>query len=136
MIGTAREIALEMFRCADLDVEKYVFASWDSNDIRSICVDWDLSSDEIETIMERLSTTLDYGGCVSLIHGIVEEMIEEKREHRTVTIPATSLEMVMQLAGREMQRIAVCAEDGGGSAEETLKEENDVMMSLRAALEA
>ncbi|ECY4131443.1 DUF1380 domain-containing protein [Salmonella enterica subsp. enterica serovar Infantis] len=136
MIGTAREIALEMFRCADLDAEKYVFASWDSNDIRSICVDWDLSSDEIETIMERLSTTLDYGGCVSLIHGIVEEMIEEKREHRTVTIPATSLEMVMQLAGREMQRIAVCAEDGGGSAEETLKEENDVMMSLRAALEA
>lgn len=136
MIGTAREIALEMFRCADLDVEKYVFASWDSNDIRSICVDWDLSSDEIKTIMERLSTTLDYGGCVSLIHGIVEEMIEEKREHRTVTIPATSLEMVMQLAGREMQRIAVCAEDGGGSAEETLKEENDVMMSLRAALEA
>ncbi|WP_163334887.1 DUF1380 family protein [Enterobacter hormaechei] len=136
MIGTAREIALEMFRCADLDVEKYVFASWDSNDIRSICVDWDLSSDEIETIMERLSTTLDYGGCVSLIHGIVEEMIEEKREHRTVTIPATSLEMVMQLAVREMQRIAVCAEDGGGSAEETLKEENDVMMSLRAALEA
>ncbi len=136
MIGTAREIALEMFRCADLDAEKYVFASWDSNDIRSICVDWDLSSDEIETIMERLSTTLDYGGCVSLIHGIVEEMIEEKREHRTVTIPATSLEMVMQLAGREMQRIAVCAEDGGGSADETLKEENDVMMSLRAALEA
>lgn len=136
MIGTAREIALEMFRCADLDAEKYVFASWDSNDIRSICVDWDLSSDEIETIMERLSTTLDYGGCVSLIHGIVEEMIEEKREHRTVTIPATSLEMVMQLAGREMQRIAVCAEDGGGSAEETLKEENDVMMSLRAALDA
>ena len=136
MIGTAREIALEMFRCADLDVEKYVFASWDSNDIRSICVDWDLSSDEIETIMERLSTTLDYGGCVSLIHGIVEEMIEEKREHRTVTIPATSLEMVMQLAGREMQRIAVCAEDGGGSAEETLKEENDVMMRLRAALDA
>ncbi|HCJ6301574.1 TPA: DUF1380 family protein [Enterobacter cloacae] len=136
MIGTAREIALEMFRCADLDAEKYVFASWDSNDIRSICVDWDLSSDEIETIMERLSTTLDYGGCVSLIHGIVEEMIEEKREHRTVTIPATSLEMVMQLAGREMQRIAVCAEDGGGSAEETLKEENDVMMRLRAALEA
>ncbi|MFW7199427.1 hypothetical protein [Enterobacter sp. BNK-16] len=95
MIGTAREIALEMFRCADLDAEKYVFASWDSNDIRSICVDWDLSSAEIETIMERLSTTLDYGGCVSLIHGIVEEMIEEKREHRTVTIPATSLEMVM-----------------------------------------
>lgn len=136
MIGTAREIALEMFRCADLDAEKYVFASWDSNDIRSICVDWNLSSDEIETIMERLSTTLDYGGCVSLIHGIVEEMIEEKREHRTVTIPATSLEMVMQLAGREMQRIAVCAEDGGGSAEETLKEENDVMMRLRAALEA
>lgn len=136
MIGTARKIALEMFRCSDLDGEKYVFASWDSNDIRSICVDWALSTHEIETIKDRLSTTLDCGGCVSLIHGIVEEMIEEKREHRTVTIPAASLAMVMQLAGREMQRIAVCAEDGGGSAEETLKEENDVMLSLRAALDA
>ena len=136
MIGTARDIVLEMFRCSDLDGKKYVFASWDSNDIRSICVDWDLSSDEIETIMERLSSALEYGGCVSLIHGIVEEMIEERRENRTVTIPAASLAMVMQLAGREMQRIAVCAEDGGGSAEETLKEENDVMMSLRAALDA
>lgn len=136
MIGTARDIAIRMLGASDNDGEKFVFASWDSNDIRSICVDWDLSSDEIETIMERLSTTLDYGGCVSLIHGIVEEMMEEKREHRSVTIPAKSLAMVMQLAGREMQRIAVCAEDGGGSSEETLKEENDVMMSLRAALDA
>jgi hypothetical protein len=63
-------------------------------------------------------------------------MVEEKRKHRNVTIPAAALAVVMQLAGKEMERIAVCAEDGGGSAEETLKEENDVMLSLRAALDA
>jgi hypothetical protein len=42
-------------------------------------------------------------------------MVEEKRKHRNVTIPA-ALAVVMQLAGKEMERIAVCAEDGGGSA--------------------
>lgn len=56
--------------------------------------------------------------------------------HANVTIPAAALAVVMQLAGKEMERIAVCAEDGGGSAADTLKEENDVMLSLRAALDA
>ncbi|HHA1186392.1 hypothetical protein UXO02_23570, partial [Enterobacter kobei] len=79
---------------------------------------------------------LESGADIGQIRAIVETMLDERREKRTVTIPAKSLALVMQLAGREMQRIAVCAEDGGGSAEETLKEENDVMMRLREALDA
>jgi hypothetical protein len=34
MIGTAKEIAIEMLRDDDNDGEKYVFASWSRNDIR------------------------------------------------------------------------------------------------------
>ncbi|HCI5455872.1 TPA: DUF1380 family protein, partial [Enterobacter kobei] len=116
MIGTAREIALEMLRCSDLDGEKYVFASWNRNDIRCVCLDWDLTDEELDEVLRRLSSCLESGADIGQIRAIVETMLDERREKRTVTIPAKSLALVMQLAGREMQRIAVCAEDGGGSA--------------------
>lgn len=136
MLGTAKEIAIEMLQDTDNDGEKFVFASWSRNDIRSLCIDWDLSDEEIDVVMERLEAELHPAGCAPIIYNIVEEMTEEKRKHRNVTVPAAALAVVMQLAGREMQRIAACAEEGGGSAEVTLKEENDVMMSLCAALDA
>jgi len=136
MIGTAREIALEMFRCSDLDGEKYAFASWNRNDIRSMCVDWDLNNEDLDEVMRRLSSCLESGADIGQIHAIVETMLDERRAKRTVTVPATSLEMVMKLAGSELKRIADCAEQGGGSAEDSLQEENKVMLSLCAALEA
>jgi hypothetical protein len=52
MIGTAREIALEMLRDSDLDGEKYVFASWSRNDIRGVCLDWDLTDEELDEVLE------------------------------------------------------------------------------------
>ena len=136
MIGTAREIAIEMLSDTESDGEKYVFASWSRNDIRSLCIDWDLSTEEIDTVLERLDHCMKYGADVPVIHGIVEEMMEEKRENRRVTVPAASLAVVMLLAGKEMERIADCAERGGGSAADTLKDENDIMLTLRAALDA
>ncbi|EQB4725974.1 hypothetical protein ACYKVK_004623 [Enterobacter hormaechei] len=54
MIGTAKEIAIEMLRDDDNDGEKFVFASWSRNDIRGLCIDWDLSDEEIDVVMERL----------------------------------------------------------------------------------
>lgn len=39
MMDTPRDIALEMFKCSDLDGEKCVFACWYGADIRSICLD-------------------------------------------------------------------------------------------------
>ncbi|MFZ5210194.1 hypothetical protein [Enterobacter kobei] len=136
MIGTAREIALEMFRCSDLDGEKYVFASWNRNDIRSMCVDWDLNNEDLDEVMRRLSSCLESGADIGQIHAIVETMLDERHAKRTVTVPAASLEMVMKLAGSELKRIADCAEQGGGSAEDSLQEEKKVMLSLCAALEA
>ena len=136
MIGTAREIALEMFRHSDLDGEKYVFACWNRNDIRCVCLDWDLTDEELDEVLRRLSSCLESGADIGQIRAIVETMLDERHEKRSVTIPAKSLAVVMQRAGRELQRIADCAEQGGGSAEDTLKEENKVMQSLCAALEA
>lgn len=136
MMGTPREIALEMFKCSDLDGEKCVFACWSGADIRSICFDADLSDEDVGLVLEKLHAHFECDGYVGPIRGIVDDLLDDKRALRTVTIPATSLEVVMQLAGREMQRIAVCAEDGGGNADDTLKEENNVMLSLRAALDA
>lgn len=137
MIGTAREIALEMFRCSDLDGEKYVFASWNRNDIRCICLDWDLNDEELDEVLCRLSSCLESGADIGQIRTIVETMLDERRAKRTVTVPAASLEMVMKLAGSELKRIADCAEQqGGGSAEDSLQEEKKVMLSLCAALEA
>jgi hypothetical protein len=51
--------------------------------------------------MERLEAELYPSGCVPLIYNIVEVMVEEKRKHRNVTIPAAALAVVMQLAGRK-----------------------------------
>lgn len=61
MIGTAREIALEMFRHSDLDGEKYVFACWNRNDIRCVCLDWDLTDEELDEVLRRLSSCLESG---------------------------------------------------------------------------
>lgn len=100
MIGTAREIALEMFRHSDLDGEKYVFACWNRNDIRCVCLDWDLTDEELDEVLRRLSSCLESGADIGQIRAIVETMLDERREKRTVTIPAKSLALVMQLAGR------------------------------------
>jgi hypothetical protein len=77
MIGTAKEIAIEMLRDDDNDGEKFVFASWSRNDIRGLCIDWDLSDEEIDVVMERLEAELYPSGCVPLIYNIVEVMVEE-----------------------------------------------------------
>lgn len=128
MIGTPREIALEMFKCSDLDGEKCVFACWYGADIRSICLDWDLTDEDVIRVLERLNAQLECGGDFGPIRGIVDDFLDEKRALHTVTIPATSLEVVMQLAGKEMERLALNQEIGA------LKETNDVMQDLRSAL--
>lgn len=128
MIGTPREIALEMFKCSDLDGEKCVFTCWYGADIRSICLDWDLSDEDVKRVLERLNAQLECGGDFGPIRGIVDDFLDEKRALRTVTIPATSLEVVMQLAGKEMDRLTLQGEI------DALKETNHVMQDLRRAL--
>ncbi|EPS1993327.1 conjugative transfer relaxase/helicase TraI domain-containing protein [Enterobacter hormaechei] len=114
MIGTAKEIAIEMLRDDDNDGEKFVFASWSRNDIRGLCIDWDLSDEEIDVVMERLEAELYPSGCVPLIYNIVEMMVEEKRKHRKTRftfgeLMMTTAELSEQLPEIQEIRVAIDA---------------------------
>ncbi|WP_370967949.1 hypothetical protein [Enterobacter wuhouensis] len=130
MIGTAREIALQMLSFSDLDGEKFVYASWNRDDIRCICLDWDLSNEELDEVLSRLSSCLESGADIGQIRSIVEVLLDERHEKRAVTVPAKSLATAMQLAGKEMERLA-CSE-----GIEALKEKKEVLQELRIALNA
>ncbi|ELW8596598.1 DUF1380 family protein [Salmonella enterica] len=122
-----------------LDVEEgervFVFALT-RGEVRHIAQDWNLSDDELEIVMQRLGTAFEYGAEVKVIHDIVDELTEERRAARSVTVPAVTLEKVMMLAGSEMERLYVVAEDGGGNVETFIREEQEAMRAIRAALDA
>ncbi len=61
-------------------------------DVRHIAQDWNLSDDELETVMQRLDDAFEYGADVSIVHDVVRELMEEKRANRRVTVPAVMLE--------------------------------------------
>lgn len=134
MIATATEIAMHILKRSGITDERFVFFCWGVEDVRAATHDWALNDSDLQIVHERLNDAFENGADYPVMESIVEELLEERRETRTVTIPATALEAVMQLAGREMERIADCAERGGGSAEETLKEENEIMRTLRQTL--
>lgn len=135
MIGTANDIAIALLKNAQGSDEQIVCAVWRKEDIRHVTGEWALNKEEISTVLERLDAELEYGANTALIQSIAEGVREEQRENRMVTVPAASLETVIQLAVREMERIALCSVDGGGDVEETLRDENAVMRTLRQALD-
>jgi hypothetical protein len=47
-----------MLRDDDNDGGEICIASWSRNDIRGLCIDWDLSDEEIDVVMERLEAEL------------------------------------------------------------------------------
>lgn len=135
MIGTVNEIVNALMEKAGESNEQIVCTIWGKEDIRQVTSEWALNEEEIRTVLDRLDAELEYGANTALIQSIAEGVREEQRENRTVTVPAASLETVMQLAFREMERIALCAVDGGGDVEETLRDENAVMRTLREVLD-
>ncbi|CSG89631.1 Uncharacterised protein [Shigella sonnei] len=48
-------------------------------DVRHIAQDWSLTDDELETVMQRLDDAFEHGADVSVVHGVVRELMEEKR---------------------------------------------------------
>ena len=61
-------------------------------DVRHIAQDWNLSDDELETVMQRLDDAFEHGADVSVVHDVVRELMEEKRASRHVAVPAVMLE--------------------------------------------
>ncbi|EAQ6365696.1 hypothetical protein DOH76_27790 [Salmonella enterica subsp. enterica serovar Oranienburg] len=101
-------------------------------DIRFHTTDWNLSEEDITCIMQRLDVTYQNGADVSMIHHITEEMMDERRAIRDVSVPVSALQKIMLLADIEMQRLYAVAEDGGGN----IREEQEAMRAIRAALDA
>ncbi|EDR5905595.1 DUF1380 domain-containing protein [Salmonella enterica subsp. enterica serovar Oranienburg] len=105
-------------------------------DIRMLTSEWNLSEEDITCVMQRLDATYDQGIDVSMIRGITEELMDERRALRDVSVPASVLQKIMLLAGSEMQRLYVVAEEGGGNADTFLAEEMGAMRQLQAAIDA
>lgn len=113
MYCTVKEIIREVLDTDVPDSECVFAVVLTRGDVRHIAQDWNLSDDELETVMQRLDDAFEYGADVSIVHDVVRELMEEKRASRQVTVPAVMLEKVMALAGSEMKRLyAVGSENG------------------------
>lgn len=113
MYCTVKEIIRDVLDTDVPDSECVFAVVLTRGDVRHIARDWNLSDDELETVMQRLDDAFEYGADVSIVHDVVRELMEEKRANRQVTVPAVMLEKVMALAGSEMKRLyAVGSENG------------------------
>lgn len=86
--------------------------------VRHMAQDWNLSDDELETVMQRLDDAFVYGACDRVVSDIVNELMEEKRVNRLVTVPAVLLEKVMVMAGSEIYRLHAVGSENGGDGDE------------------
>ena len=88
MYCTVKEIIREVLD-TDVPNSECVFAVvLTRGDVRHIAQDWNLSDDELETVMQRLDDAFEHGADVSVVHDVVRELMEEKRASRHVAVPA------------------------------------------------
>lgn len=73
---------------------------------------------------------------MSMVRGITEELMDERRALRDVSVPASALQKIMLLAGGELNRLYAVAEEGGGNADAFVAEELDAMRQLQTAIDA
>ncbi|HBA6255981.1 TPA: DUF1380 domain-containing protein [Escherichia coli] len=104
MYCTVKEIIRDVLDTDVPDSECVFAVVLTRGDVRYIAQDWNLSDDELETVMQRLDDAFEHGADVSVVHDVVRELMEEKHASRQVTVPAVMLEKVMALAGSEMKR--------------------------------
>ncbi|GCI78165.1 hypothetical protein BvCmsA85A_03690 [Escherichia coli] len=104
-------------------------------DVRHIAQDWSLTDDELETVMQRLDDAFVYGACDRVVSDIVNELMEEKRVNRLVTVPAVLLEKVMVMAGSEIYRLHAVGSENGGDGDAFVREEREIMRVMRQALD-
>lgn len=101
--------------------------------VRHMAQDWNLSDDELETVMQRLDDAFVYGACDRVVSDIVNELMEEKRVNRLVTVPAVLLEKVMVMAGSEIYRLHAVGSENGGDGDAFVREECEIMRVMRQA---
>ncbi|EFF3680632.1 DUF1380 domain-containing protein, partial [Escherichia coli] len=102
---------------------------------RHMAQDWNLSDDELETVMQRLDDAFVYGACDRVVSDIVNELMEEKRVNRLVTVPAVLLEKVMVMAGSEIYRLHAVGSENGDDGDAFVREEREIMRVMRQVLD-
>ncbi|MCQ1735049.1 hypothetical protein, partial [Escherichia coli] len=127
---TVKEIIREVLDTDVPDSECVFAVVLTRGDVRHIAQDWNLSDDELETVMQR-----EHGADVSVVHDVVRELMEEKRASRQVTVPAVMLEKVMALAGSEMKRLYAVGSENGGDGDAFVREEREAMDVVLQALD-
>uniref|UniRef100_UPI003D41E711 hypothetical protein n=1 Tax=Escherichia coli TaxID=562 RepID=UPI003D41E711 len=142
MYCTVKEIIRDVLDTDVPDSECVFAVVLTRGDVRHIAQDWNLSDDELETVMQRLDDAFEYGADVSIVHDVVRELMEaagafEKRVHasRQVTVPAVMLEKVMALAGSEMKRLYAVGSENGGDGDAFVREEREAMDVVLQALD-
>ncbi len=110
MYCTVKEIIRDVLDTDVPDSECVFAVVLTRGDVRHIAQDWNLSDDELETVMQRLDDAFEYGADVSIVHDVVRELMEEKRASRQVTVPA-----VMRSSGRNAKQWTLCYRRWTGS---------------------
>ncbi|CSW47960.1 Uncharacterised protein [Shigella sonnei] len=82
MYCTVKEIIRDVLDTDVPDSECVFAVVLTRGDVRHIAQDWSLTDDELETVMQRLDDAFEYGADVSVVHGVVRELMEEKRASR------------------------------------------------------
>ena len=135
MYCTVKEIIREVLDTDVPDSECVFAVVLTRGNVRHMAQDWNLSDDELETVMQRLDDAFVYGACDRVVSDIVNELMEEKRVNRLVTVPAVLLEKVMALAGSEMKRLYAVGSENGGDGDAFVREEREIMRVMRQALD-
>lgn len=110
MYCTVKEIIRDVLDTDVPDSECVFAVVLTRGDVRHIAQDWSLTDDELETVMQRLDDAFEYGADVSVVHGVVRELMEEKRASRQVTVPA-----VMRSSGKNAKQWTLCYRRWTGS---------------------
>ncbi|MDY9190087.1 hypothetical protein U0A02_23675, partial [Escherichia coli] len=86
MYCTVKEIIRDVLDTDVPDSECVFAVVLTRGDVRHMAQDWNLSDDELETVMQRLDDAFVYGACDRVVSDIVNELMEEKRVNRLVTV--------------------------------------------------
>ena len=127
MYCTVKEIIRDVLDTDVPDSECVFAVVLTRGDVRHMAQDWNLSDDELETVMQRLDDAFVYGACDRVVSDIVNELMEEKRVNRLVTVPAVLLEKVMVMAGSEIYRLHAVGSENGGDGDAFVREEREIM---------
>lgn len=135
MYCTVKEIIRDVLDTDVPDSECVFAVVLTRGDVRHIAQDWSLTDDELETVMQRLDDAFVYGACDRVVSDIVNELMEEKRVNRLVTVPAVLLEKAMVMAGSEIYRLHAVGSENGGDGDAFVREEREIMRVMRQALD-